>query len=81
MTHSDRTPGTDPGIEHEERHDVGRRAEFDEPIHDGPGGIASDVEANETRPAGPDIRAEVTAAEGYDPEMPMPASEAERGPD
>ena len=81
MTHSDRTQGTDPGIEHEERHDVGHHTEFDEPIHDGRGGIASDVEANETRPAGPDIRAEDTAAEGYDPEMPMPASETEHGPD
>jgi hypothetical protein len=69
------TSGTDPGIEHEEHHDVGRRTEFDEPIHDGPGGIASDVEANATRPAGPDFGAEQAAAEGYDPEMPAPASE------
>jgi len=73
MTHSDPTQGTDPGIEHEERHDVGRRTEFDEPIHED--GIASDVEANVTRPAGPDFGAEEAAAEGYDPAMPAPASE------
>jgi len=71
------TSGTDPGIEHEEHHDVGRRTDFDEPIHDDAGGTASDVEANATRPAGPDLRAEETAAQGYDPEMPPPASETD----
>ena len=74
MTHSDPTQGTDPGVEHAERHDVGQRTEFDEPIHDEGGGIASDVEANVTRPAGPDLGAEEAAAQGYDPQMPRPAS-------
>ncbi|HEX7172215.1 MAG TPA: hypothetical protein VF365_06365 [Candidatus Limnocylindria bacterium] len=81
MTHSDPRQGTDPGIEHEEHHEVGRHTGIDEPIHNGPGGIASDVEANETRPAGPDLRAEDAAARGFDPETPMPASETEDGPD
>lgn len=75
MTHSNPTQGTDPGIEHEEHHDVGRGTEFDEPIHEGGGAIASDVEANINRPAGPDYGAEDAAAGGYDPEMPAPASE------
>ena len=74
MTHSDPTQGTDPGIEHEEHHDAGRGSESDVPIHDYAGGIASDVEANMTRPAGPDYGAEEAAARGYDPEMPEPAS-------
>lgn len=77
MTHSDPTAGTDPGIDHEEHHDVGRRPEFDEPIHDEGGGSVSDVEANLTRPAGPDFGAEEGAARGYDPEMPRTASERE----
>ena len=72
MTHSNPTQGTDPGIEHEERHDVGRTTEFDEPIHDQ--GIASDAEANVNRPAGPDYGAEDAAAGGYDPEAGDPAS-------
>lgn len=80
MTHSNPTQGTDPGIEHEEGHDVGRRTEFDEPIHDEGGGIASDVEANVTRPAGPDFGAEEAAASGYDPQMPLPASEGDDDP-
>lgn len=74
MTHSDPKQGTDPGVEHEEHHDVGRRTEFDAPIHDDAAGIASDVEANMTRPAGPDYGAEEAAAGGYDPQMPEPAS-------
>jgi hypothetical protein len=77
MTHSNPTEGTDPGIEHEERHDVGRRTEFDEPIHDDAGGIPSDIEANVNRPAGPDYGAEDAAAAGYDPEMPSPSSETD----
>ena len=83
MTHSDPTAATDPGIDHEEHHDVGRHTEFDEPIHDEGGGIASDAEANVTRPAGPDLGAEEMAARGYDPEMPVSASEqddASEGP-
>lgn len=74
MTLSDPTAGTDPGIEHEEQHDVGRRTEFDEPIHDDGEGVASDEEANISRPAGPDLGAEDAAAGGYDPEMPRQAS-------
>ena len=80
MTHSDPTQGTDPGIRHEEHHDVGRGTEFDEPIHD-EGGIASDVEANMTRPAGPDYGAEEAAAGGYDPQMPEPSANDETDPD
>lgn len=77
MTHSDPTAGTDPGIEHEEQHDVGRRTELDEPIHDEGDGIASDEEANVSRPAGPDYGAEEAAAGGYDPGMPTQPSEQE----
>lgn len=77
MTHSDPTRGTDPGIEHEERHAVDTTTDADPRLHDGPQDIASDVESNVIRPAGPDIRAENTAAAGYDPEMPPPSSEAD----
>lgn len=77
MTHSDPTAGTDPGIDHDEHHDVGRRTELDGPIHDDGEAIASDAEANVSRPAGPDYGAEEAAAGGYDPEMPTQPSEQE----
>lgn len=80
MTHGNPTQATDPGVEHEEHHDLDHRTQSDPRLHDGPRAIASDLEANATRPAGPNVRAEDVAARRYDPEMPLPQSENDRGP-
>ncbi len=60
-------------VEHEELHDATGATDPDAPIHPD---SASAVEANVTRPAGPDVAAEDVAARGYDPAG--PESEPER---
>lgn len=68
-------PGSDPGIEHEEHHAADGDPRTDRSIHGDP--ASSELEANMTRPAGDDLKAEEAAARGYDPAYPPPPSAAD----